>query len=75
MPIDLTEYADAINNALADGTFCVVATNGAEGIRKLLFALRARETLVQAVPMAFGITLDQFDQDFRSYVISRFGQP
>jgi len=48
---------------------------GAEGIRQLLFALRAHETLVQAVPMAFGVTLDQFDQGFRGYVTIRFGQP
>jgi hypothetical protein len=32
MPVDITEYADAIDNALADGTFCVVATNGSDGI-------------------------------------------
>jgi len=32
MPVDLTEYAEAINNALADGTYCVVATNGSDGI-------------------------------------------
>jgi beta-lactamase regulating signal transducer with metallopeptidase domain len=53
----------------------VAAQHGAEGVRQLLFALRAHETLVQAVPMAFGVTLDQFDQEFRGYVTTRFGQP
>lgn len=37
MPVDITEYADAINNALADGTFCVVATNGADGVPNVGF--------------------------------------
>ena len=32
-------------------------------MRKLLFALRARDTLVQAVPMAFGVlTTDTWEQ-------------
>jgi len=31
MPIDLTEYTDAVNNALAEGTFCVLATSGKDG--------------------------------------------
>ena len=48
---------------------------GAEGIRQLLFALRARETLEQALPIAFGVTLDQFDEGFRNYVTTRFAQP
>ena len=52
----------------------VAAQYGAEGIRRLLFALRQHETLVQAVPMAFGVTLDQFDQGFRGNVTIRFGQ-
>ena len=34
----------------------VAVQHGSEGVRRLLFALRAHETLVQAVPMAFGIT-------------------
>jgi hypothetical protein len=51
----------------------VTAEYGAEGIRRLLFALRAHETLVQAVPMAFGVTLEQFEQEFRGYVTVRFG--
>jgi beta-lactamase regulating signal transducer with metallopeptidase domain len=52
----------------------VAAQDGAEGVRRLLFALRARETLAQALPMALGVTPDQFDQAFRGYVTSRFGQ-
>lgn len=32
MAFDLTEYADAINNALGEGAPCVVATNGTNGI-------------------------------------------
>lgn len=35
MAIDLTPYAGAIDNALAEGMFCVVATNGADGIPDL----------------------------------------
>jgi hypothetical protein len=31
MPIDVTEYAEAINNALAEGTFCVLSTCGEAG--------------------------------------------
>jgi hypothetical protein len=32
MSIDLTPYADAIDHGLAEGSFCVIATQGAEGI-------------------------------------------
>lgn len=53
----------------------VAARQGEEGVRKLLFALRARDTLVQAVPMAFGVTFERFDQEFRSYVLTRFTKP
>jgi len=53
----------------------VVAQHGEEGVRKLLFALRARDTLVQAVPMAFGVTFDRFDQEFRGYVMTRYTKP
>jgi beta-lactamase regulating signal transducer with metallopeptidase domain len=60
----------------AHALFDFVATvDGDEGVRKLLFALRARDTLVQAVPMAFGVTFDRFDQEFRGYVMTRYGQP
>ena len=51
----------------------VAAQHGAEGVRRLLFALRAQQTLVQAVPVAFAVTLDQFDEQYRSYVTARFG--
>ena len=50
----------------------VAVEHGAEGIRRLLFALRAHDTLDQAVPTAFGVSLDQFDQDFRGFVAARF---
>jgi len=53
----------------------VGAQHGEEGVRKLLFALRARDTLVQAVPMAFGVTFDRFDQEFRGYVMTRYTKP
>jgi beta-lactamase regulating signal transducer with metallopeptidase domain len=52
----------------------VAARHGTEGVRQLLFALRAQEKIESAVPMAFGVTLDQFNQDFRGYVTTRFGQ-
>jgi hypothetical protein len=51
----------------------VAARQGAEGVRRLLFALRAHETVDRAVPMAFGITFEQFEQEFRSYVAATFG--
>jgi hypothetical protein len=47
---------------------------GTEGIRQWLFALRAHPTIEQAVGMAFGVTLAQFDWSFRGYVTARFGQ-
>jgi len=37
--------------------------------------LRGQHTLAPAVPVAFGITFDQFDEEFRGYVTSTFGQP
>ena len=53
----------------------VAAQDGAEGVRRLLFALRSQQTLPQAVPLAFGVTFEQFEQAFRSYVIATFTQP
>jgi len=50
----------------------VAVEHGAEGIRRLLFALRAHDTLDQAVPTAFGVSLEEFDQDFRGFVAARF---
>lgn len=37
MTIDLTPYAEAIDSALAEGAFCVVATAGADGIPDIGF--------------------------------------
>lgn len=37
MPIDLTEYAEAINAARADGTSCIVATQGGDGVPDIGF--------------------------------------
>src|SRR5262245_15768606 len=37
MSIDLTPYAGAINTGLAEGSFCVVATQGAQGIPDIGF--------------------------------------
>src|SRR5262245_11890676 len=51
----------------------VAARQGAEGVRRLVFALRAHETVDRAVPMAFGITFEQFEQEFRGYVAATFG--
>jgi hypothetical protein len=50
----------------------VAAEYGADGVRRLMFALRAEDTLAPAVPLAFGVTLDQFDQGFRDYLTARF---
>ena len=52
----------------------VAAHYGDEGVRRLLFALRAHETLPPAVPMAFGITFDQFQEEFHAYVVDTFSQ-
>ena len=45
---------------------------GTDGVLRLLFALRSQPTIARAVPMAFAITVDQFDQGFRDYVEVRF---
>jgi hypothetical protein len=52
----------------------VAAAHSEEGVRRLLFALRAHDTLPPAVSMAFGMTIEQFDAGFRDYVIERFGR-
>jgi hypothetical protein len=52
----------------------VAAEYGAEGIRRLVFALRTQNTLARAVPVAFDITPDQFDAEFRAYLTTRFSQ-
>jgi hypothetical protein len=53
----------------------VDAQHGDDGVRRLLLALRAQDTLAQAVSMAFGLTLAQFEEQFRGYVTAEFGQP
>jgi beta-lactamase regulating signal transducer with metallopeptidase domain len=53
----------------------VAAQHGAEGIRQLLFALRTNQSMAQAVPAAFGLTLEQFDREFSGYARARFVQP
>jgi hypothetical protein len=53
----------------------VAAQYGDEGIRRLVFALRAHETLAPAVQMAFGLPVEEFDQALRSYVTARFARP
>jgi hypothetical protein len=64
-----------IDRPWAHAVFDFVAVRyGAEGVRQFLFALRAHERLEPALSMAFGVTLEQFNQDFRGYVIGRFGQ-
>ena len=52
----------------------VAVEYGAEGIRRLVFALRTQNTLDRAVPVAFDITPDQFDAEFRAYLTTRFSQ-
>jgi beta-lactamase regulating signal transducer with metallopeptidase domain len=53
----------------------VSAHYGDEGVRQLIFGLRAHETLPPAVPMALGVTFDQFEEQFRSYATATFSQP
>jgi hypothetical protein len=50
----------------------VAAEQGTEGVRRLVFALRAHETLWQAIPAAFGVGVDRFDGGFRDFVTARF---
>ncbi|HEV8393558.1 MAG TPA: M56 family metallopeptidase [Vicinamibacterales bacterium] len=50
----------------------VAAEQGAEGIRRLVFALRSHDTLRQAIPEAFGVGVDQFDRGFLDFVAARF---
>jgi Pyridoxamine 5'-phosphate oxidase len=58
MTIDLTPYAEAINNALAEGSFAVVGTNGADGIPDI----------------GFKGSLQVFDQDHLSFWERSHGQ-
>jgi hypothetical protein len=60
--------------AWAHAVFEFVASRyGEEGIRRLLFALRAHSTLPDAIPMAFGSGAE-FDRAFRTFITARFRQ-
>jgi hypothetical protein len=47
---------------------------GREGIRRCLFVLRSRPRLAEAVPVAFGTSMEAFEQEFRAYLTARFGE-
>ena len=50
----------------------VAAEYGAEGVRRLVFALRAEGTLLRAIPLAFDVGSVEFEQRFQEYVVGRF---
>jgi hypothetical protein len=52
----------------------VAEQRGDAGVRQLLAALRTQATLVRALPVAFGLPVEQFDEEFREYVTAAFGQ-
>jgi hypothetical protein len=63
---------DTVDRHWAHAVFDFVgAQYGQEGIRQLLFALRAHAFLEPAVTTAFGVTLDEFDRGFRGFVQTR----
>jgi hypothetical protein len=63
---------DTVDRHWAHAVFDFVgAQHGQEGIRQLLFALRAHAFLEPAVTTAFGVTLDEFDRGFRGFVQTR----
>jgi hypothetical protein len=63
---------ESVDRSWAHALFDFVgAQHGREGIRQLLFALRTHGFLEPAVMMAFGVTLDEFDRGFRSFVQTR----
>jgi beta-lactamase regulating signal transducer with metallopeptidase domain len=63
---------DTIDRHWAHAVFDFVgAQRGQDGIRQLLFALRAHASLEPAVMMAFGVTLDEFDRGLRGFVQTR----
>ena len=43
----------------------VAEQRGDAGVRQLLAALRTQPTLARALPVAFGVPIDRFDEDFR----------
>jgi len=52
----------------------VAAEYGADGVRRLVFALRAQGTLLRAVPVAFDVGIVPFEHGFQEYVAARFGR-
>jgi hypothetical protein len=63
---------DTVDRHWAHAVFDFVGVeHGQEGIRRLLFGLRAHAFLEPAVTMAFGVTLDEFDRGFRGFVQTR----
>jgi hypothetical protein len=74
IPSVTTLESNGRNWAHAVFDYVAAEHGGADGVLRLLFALRAHDTMVQAVPMAFGMTVDQFDQGFHSYAEVRFGR-
>ena len=63
---------ESVDRVWAHAVFDFVgAQYGQDGIRQLLVALRAHGFLEPAVMMAFGVTLDEFDRGFRSFVQTR----
>ena len=73
IPSVATLESNGRNWAHAVFDYVAAEHGGADGVLRLLFALRSQATMVQAIPMAFGLTVDQFDQGFRDYVGVRFG--
>ena len=52
----------------------VAERRGDAGVRQLLTALRTQATLVRALPVAFSVPLEQFEEEFREYMTAAFGQ-
>ena len=75
IPSVTTLESNGRNWAHAVFDYVAAEHGGIDGVLRLLFALRSQPTMAQAVPMAFGITVDQFDQGFRDYVEVRFRLP
>ena len=73
IPSVATLESNGRNWAHAVFDYVAAEHGGADGILRLLFALRAETTMADAVFTAFGLTVDQFDQGFRNYVEVRFG--
>ena len=52
----------------------VAERRGDAGVRQLLAALRTEATLARALPVAFDVPIDRFDEEFREYLTTTFGQ-